>query len=714
MSQIIGEASAARCRTNRGTLKNAMARLTRRELIAAAAAMGATWACAGPRFLRSRSSWVERRDLFAEGVASGDPDFDSVVLWTRFSAGGSEAAVPLTVEVAEDRAFEHVVATAPTRTLLAADHTCRVLVGGLRPARTYWYRFMDESGRGSRIGRTRTAPADDERLPVRFAFVSCQNPCEGALNAYRRMIFEDEQATPEEQLAFVLHLGDFVYEVVDYPEEVPGGHRYDRRLRDVVRFPDGEKISRFWVPASLADYRALYRSYLRDPDLQDARAWLPFVPMWDNHEFSWMGWQSFQLFDGKVRPAQTRKVAANQAWFEYQPARVSHAGGPSLESFDPPPVRDAPIEPLDGQGLGQEPNNLAAIGSLTGYRSLRWGRYLELFITDQHTYRSAVPDLREEAQPLRSDDFPELVPQEMMEILDAGRTYADGRSPETIRYGDVQVANFRKDGEPQTILGARQKSWFLERLRASRATWKIWGNSLGTLEWRADPQNLPPGLGTPWPGAGYACFGGGGDWGTAYTERGQIYETVRDAGISGFVTVSGDRHSFWAGLAAKALPPAPFEPVGAAFITGSISAPGLVEAYEHRFPKDHPLRALYMTEVSGKLRPMVNLLLHHGVRACLEYQRSGDADRARRASNPDLAPHLSFLDMGGHGYATLRLTGEAAECEFVCIPRPLERSPGPDGGPLRYRVVHRVAMWQPGERPRLEQHILEGDPELAL
>jgi alkaline phosphatase D len=664
--------------------------------------------------MRSRSRWVERRDLFAEGVASGDPGPDTVLLWTRASARGSETTVALTVEVAEDPDFEHVVATAPTSALLAADHTCRVLVGGLRPARTYWYRFMDENGQGSRIGRTRTAPADDDPQSVRFAFVSCQNVCEGAQNAYRRMLFEDQRAAPDDQLAFVLHLGDFVYEVVDYPEEVPSGHRYDRRLRDVIRFPDGEKISGFRVPASLADYRALYRAYLQDPDLQDARAWLPFVPMWDNHEFSWQGWQSFQVFSGKTRPAQTLKVAANQAWFEYQPARVSRTGGASLERFDPPEVRDAPVERFDEQGLGQEPNNLAALDSLTAYRTLRWGRYLELLITDQHTYRAEVPDAREEAQPFQNNAFPELFPQEMLEILDAGRTYADGQPPETIKYGEAQVPNFRKGEAPQAILGARQKPWFLDRLRASSATWKVWGNSQGTLDGRADPQNLPPGLGQPWPGAGYASFGGGGDWSTAYTERGEIYDAVRDAGITGFVTVSGDRHSFWAGLAAKSLPPETFEPVGAAFITGSVSAPGLVEAYEHRFPKDHPLSALYMTEVDGKRQPMVNLLLHHGVRACLEYQRSGDAERARRASNPDLAPHISFLDMGGHGYAVLHLTADAAECEFVCIPRPLERSPGEDGGPLRYRVVHRVPMWRSGERPRLERRILEGDPGLAL
>ena len=48
-------------------------------------------------------------------------------------------------------------------------------------------------------------------------------------------------------------------------------------------------------------------------DLQDARARWPFVAMWDNHEYSWLGWQGLQVFDGKTRPPQSRKVAANQA-----------------------------------------------------------------------------------------------------------------------------------------------------------------------------------------------------------------------------------------------------------------------------------------------------------------------------------------------------------------------------------------------------------------
>ena len=147
------------------------------------------------------------------------------------------------------------------------------------------------------------------------------------------------------------------------------------------------------------------------------------------------------------------------------------------------------------------------------------------------------------------------------------------------------MANFRRNSPPQTILGAKQKEWFIQKLRASKATWKIWGNSIGTLEMRADLQNLPGNFTKPWPAWGYACTPNG-DWACAYAERAEIYDAVQRAGITGFAIVAGDRHSFWAGLAAKALPPDRFEPVGIAFITGSISAPGLLEAMEHKINKD--------------------------------------------------------------------------------------------------------------------------------
>ena len=62
--------------------------LSRRDFIQLAAAIGASLAWGGAA-LQSRTSWRERRDLYPEGVASGDPDPHSVILWTRrpFEAG---------------------------------------------------------------------------------------------------------------------------------------------------------------------------------------------------------------------------------------------------------------------------------------------------------------------------------------------------------------------------------------------------------------------------------------------------------------------------------------------------------------------------------------------------------------------------------------------------------------------------------------------------
>ncbi len=684
---------------------------SRRRLLAAAAALGASAAWATQSFAKSKIAWRERRDLFPEGVASGDPDSTSVILWTRRPYADARAHGRLTVELALDSDFTKVVASAPANALAKSDWTSRVLVGGLKPAQEYWYRFSDEDGNGSRVGRTLTAPADDDPRSVRFAFVSCQNANQGAQNAFRRMIFEDKHAAPEDRLGFVLHLGDFIYELVWYPEDRPQG-MYDRRIRDIVRYANGEKIQDFHIPTTTADYRAVYKAYLHDPDIQDARAHFPFVAMWDNHEFSWQGRQSLQQFKGVLHPAQTRKVAANQAWFEVHPSRV-HKPSASLDSFDPPVVADTPITTFDDHGLGQEPNNLTAIASLTGYRALRWGKNVELLITDQHSYRSAEPTEQPEAAGFSSDDF-QFFPEDAQIALDGGRAANGGKPPATIRFGGVDVANFRKDAPPQSILGETQKAWFLDRLKASKATWKIWGNTQALLDMRTDPQNLPAGPGKPWPSTSYGGFGGG-DPATAYFEKGEIFDTVKREGITGFAAVGGDRHSFWAGLAAKALPPAAFEPVGIAFVTGSISAPGMIEASEHNLSKTDPWRALILADRAGaKPEATVNLTLHHGVRAALEYAQSGDIEKARALSNPDSAPHVCFVDMGGHGYAVVRAGIDRFETEFVCIPRPIERSATDDGGPLRYRVIHSAKLWGKGETPVLEQRVVEGDASLSV
>ena len=686
--------------------------ISRRSFLETAAALGASLAWVAPA-RGSRVDWQERRDLYPQGVASGDPDPHSVILWTRrpFVEGTRQL---LTVEVAEDEAFRRVIAQAPAPVSSAADWTARVLIGGLEPAHVYWYRFTDTDGNGSRVGRTITAPLPDDPRAVNFAFVSCQDVNEGKLNAYRRMIHEDERTPAAEQLGFVLHLGDFIYEVIEYPDEVKT--RYDRTIYEVARIPDGHKVGNFHIPLTLDGYRAIYKGYLADPDLQDARARWPFVAMWDNHEFSWQGWQSIVKAGSFEQPGQSVKVAANQAWFEYLPARIAPPGG-SLERFDPPTVKDVPIKEFDSDGLGIEPNNLTAINSLKGYRTLRYGRCLDLIITDQHSYRNADPFSDPSLEKLGGDEFIDMFPESGMRVLDGGRAFDGGKPPEEIRFNDARVPNPQRHAPPQTILGAAQKAWFKDKLRNSTAVWKIWGNSEGALDSRADPQNLPAGLTKEaWPkNASFASLGGG-DYGTAYVERAEIYDLVRDAKITGFAIVSGDRHSFWAGYAAADLPPGKFEPVGLSFVGGSLTSPGTMEACEHSLPKDAPLRPLFLADRGAGAAPdwTYNMLLKHGVRACLEYARSFDLKRARSLSNPDLAPHLEFVDLGGHGYAKVRLSADEMRTEFVCIPRPVARSERPDGGPIRYRVLHTAALWKSGQRPQLKTSVLEGDVGLSI
>jgi alkaline phosphatase D len=650
---------------------------------------------------------IERRDLFPQGVASGDPTANSVILWTRRPPVKNSTAKKLVVEISTTPGFKKILAGGTAHISADSDWTCRFLVADLEPNREYWYRFIDEHGFASRTGRTITAPSDDSDTPVRFTFVSCQCPNEGALNAYRRMIFEDEARPRDQQLNFVLHLGDFIYEVTWYAEDNPDGNR-GRRIRDLYKFPQGRKVSNFHLPVTLEDYRTLYRAYLEDPDLQDARARWPFVCVWDNHEFAWAGFQSQYVAGGGYNaPAQNQKVFANQAWWEFIPAHVAQPGNARPEHFKAPVVVDTPLGAFNEDGLSEEPNNLKAINSLKIQRVLRWGRNVDLLLTDNWSFRS--PDMS--TDDFSVPEYPRVSPQVPFEIMNYGRHYNGDNPPDTIHFNGKDFPNPTKDVHAQTFLGSEQRRWFLEQLGASTARWKIWGHTFGTMELRSDYQNLAGELGINWPkDAGYAVVDN-----RFMRDKDEIFDFIRDQQITGFCVVAGDRHAFHAGLASKALPPKKYEPLGVEFITGSLSQQTLFEVLEVTMKKDHPKRVLHLIDKpDGTVVPSMNITPMHGVLSTLKLKETGDMEQARAARNPDVAPHLSFVDFGGHGYGLVTATSDQLSTEFVCIPRPFERSDRPDGGPLAYRVIHRTRLWKAGEAPELEQEILEGDPRYCI
>ncbi|HJQ19239.1 MAG TPA: alkaline phosphatase D family protein [Gemmatimonadaceae bacterium] len=661
-----------------------MTSLSRRELLKLAAAYGASLAL--PSSLSGeRTGWTEAAEYYPHGVASGDPQATSVLLWTRRAPLDGPSGRHLTVQLARDPDFRAIVSTGRAFVDASSDWTCRVLMARLQPATEYWYRFTDADGNGSRVGRTITAPANDDTRPVRFTFVSCQNAQLGAMNAYRRMLQDDSGRPADERLQFVMHLGDFVYEVTWYPEDRPT--YYARTVRETVRYRDGEKIRDFHVPTTLEDYRALYRAYLLDPDLQDARAQWPFVNMWDNHEFSWKGWQTLQNFGAGARATQKRKVAANQAWFEYQPARVQRWPAQSGGARDddrfhlPAAIDNAPIKRFDEYGMGEERNNELALRSLTAYRALRFGANVELILTDNRSYRSEPPMNRTDAAPLRPRDFPAVVSEHVVEVLDAGRAYANGNPPATIAIDGADVANPRRSEPPSSMLGATQRDWFFRTLRESQAPWKLWGNSVAMLDWRIDFQNLPAGAGPAWPVSGYAQVVDD-DWSAYRHSRAEVEAFIREHGVGGVVSLAGDRHAFLAGGL----------PGIAEFVTGSVSAPGISEALEYGVPASHPLKPIY--SAPGLAMPSL-----WGVRSTLAYQRDGDVRAAFGLRNAELAPDTSFVDAAGHGYVRIDAARDRLRAELVCIERPLARQP--DGGAERYRVTYELQPWIAGAVPRL-------------
>jgi alkaline phosphatase D len=249
---------------------------------------------------------VARRVSFAEdpfriGVASGDPDPTSVVIWTRLiprplepEGGMSGARVAVRWEVAEDDRFAKVVKRGTATATPELAYAVHVTVDGLRPDRWYFYRFMSGDAT-SAVGRTRTTPAASALTPLRFVFASCQHYEQGLYTAYQHMAKED--------VDLVAHLGDYIYEY---------GPTAGR-----VRAHNAPILMR------LADYRARYALYKSDEHLQAAHLIAPWIVTWDDHEVA-NNYASFMNGDTTVTQdmMHPRRAAAYQAWWEHQPIRL--------------------------------------------------------------------------------------------------------------------------------------------------------------------------------------------------------------------------------------------------------------------------------------------------------------------------------------------------------------------------------------------------------
>ena len=291
-------------------------RLTRRRALAAGAATAAV-AAAPPLVNRAALARERRRPIardgsFDWGVSAGFPLPRGAVLWTR--VGELDRSSKVTLEVATDRGFRHVVHRSKRVARRGRDFTIHARVRHLQPHTRYYYRFHTRNSR-SRVGRFQTAAPRRSDQPVRIGFFSCQNWQAGYFNAHRGLADEGD-------LDLVICLGDYIYENGTYP-----GPRTDTTGVN----GDGDC-------QTFHEYRQKYRLYQTDEDLQRMQAKHSFLSIWDDHEVedNYAGNRPSSAAEpGKTNPGEPRRVPMAErkrngyrAFFEAMP-RLQRNGNPN-------------------------------------------------------------------------------------------------------------------------------------------------------------------------------------------------------------------------------------------------------------------------------------------------------------------------------------------------------------------------------------------------
>ena len=691
--------------------------ITRRDLLKYfSATVGCYITCASPVLLSGCSTprQTESAFTFPQGVASADPQADAIVLWTRVVGDSKETT--LTTQVALDQDFSQIVSESQAVAAPDWDHTIRVLVTGLESNHYYYYRFITSDGGVSRTGRTKTAPKHDAIVPLNIAVFSCQDYEHGYFTAYRRLIVDNENAPNDKKIDFVMHVGDFFYETIRGPDTVPepshNGQVIELTNRDGSKrrcapFPSGGRVGgRKWlVPTELADYRWLYQTYLTDPDLQDARALFPFVQVWDDHELLNDCWQSYY----KEHSVAELKVAANRAWFEYVPAALS-AGGRDIDDnqakdFEPVETTNTPFDDFDDDYLSLEPNNLAAIGSMTIYRSIQWGKMAELMMIDGRSYRGPR-GLPQELLSVGRHPYPEApVDPALIRLLSEGRTANNGNPPETISYLGETMPNPRKDKPRGSMLGRAQKRWLEKRLLQSTAKWKLLGLNVGLMRHSFDDTFRASGFknGLLWTDG----------WDGYPAERTELCTFIKNNQIVNVVSLTGDRHAHMAGVVYEDYDLVSSDAVLAEFAGGAASSVSRMIIQRELSAHDPDVSKLVTFDGHANgheqaIMPSLNAWMLFGHATAKAVHDGESLETARSLADGEVNSHLAYVDCDAHGYFVASITDQAIDASFVSVFEPVAL-PSTDEAPVRRRVSFSLPEWEPGEEPSMANTGVAGE-----
>ncbi len=151
------------------------------------------------------------------------------------------------------------------------------------------------------------------------------------------------------------------------------------------------------------------------------------------------------------------------------------------------------------------------------YRSLRWGRDVQLFVLDTRSYRNRQVSKTAACHNPPGSGRPDLAPTLPQQQRAA---YAPLIRQMALPVPDACVSALNDTG--RTMLGPAQKQWLLQSLHRSDATWKLIATSVPIQEFFALPYDR-------WEG--YAA------------ERAEILAFIRAAGIKNVVWLAADTHA---------------------------------------------------------------------------------------------------------------------------------------------------------------------------
>jgi alkaline phosphatase D len=282
------------------------------------------------------------------------------------------------------------------------DNTVQKRVKRLKPNKRYWFRFVGKRGKRSAVGTFRTAPKPKQNATIKFAWSGDQdfNPEPGKTTPFWNN-GEVLARMKAERNHFNVMLGDTIYS----DSEVPG------RLTPIAL-----SVKQKW---------AKYRINLGNRNLQVLRRSAGFYSHWDDHEFVNDFSPAENEFDNAVNVnGRTLYNRGQKAFRDYSPVRWSKRNGL--------------------------------------YRTVRWGRNLEVFFLDQRSFRSAnadanhvcdnpdtgMPDVAPTAPQTTRNLFALVTPSLAQPVSQACLDTI--RSPNRTYLGQRQLARFLKDVKSST------------------------------------------------------------------------------------------------------------------------------------------------------------------------------------------------------------------------------------------------------------------------